>query len=790
MRYNVWYVINKTQAIIEFDKELFDEFSANREEKYIYMQTFDDNNIIEYNTIVINITKESAKRRIDIVSELYGIIPNEIRYKDNEQDLVFRFAKPFQKAGVMKIAKVLEQLYFASSRYFTFYEPDDIKDISESFLLTQNVYLAGDWIDNSRKQAINDVKNNDAIAESMLCNIDDVLKILKRHEKVDYDLSIVIWYGSVVDYVLRVLRSVEATYRFFSEHFGIEFMDTTDSMELYMNEWVWVISDGIVVSGDKLLIIDDKGNSKELTDFQISVHYKIRRKTWVSYVVSFIKMDAEVRHIEWPWSFSEQKIAEFVSSFWPFHISTSKKNLQVLHNMISTSLVPDITVYDKYGVNEYNGEKVIIFKDYVYCTEKKVAIPRLGWSKFYFIDWINGIKVEWKDGTDIDAMLVDKAPSLGTVVQHSYDEYRSVVKEVFKDISGDLLLMTASTWLGHMMFQPEKSCPMFFTTGITGSWKTTYAKYLCSFFGIKKPLSIEGTTPFPLRISLTLLNQLPLFLNEYRSKMSWAWEKISILKSLFDGTAFERGRKDLTIESHQFSAYVFMEWEELPESWATRSRSIIWKVKKSWQGNGSPEDILKENRELFWSFIYSYYRQAKKDVYFESLNEGAKIFRTPWIEMRILDNVSLLYASVMAFAPEHKEEYIKICKEILAKQMEDFEKNGTIAEIINIIGKYIGSRYAKIYVDGYNAVLSWNDILDFIERSRLTTELKAQSYRDHCEAFWIETWFFVVKNGDTFNQEESMIDWLRISMKDIDKRFLANPTMFNLWRDYNKVTQQ
>ena len=28
MRYNVWYVINKTQAIIEFDKELFDEWSV------------------------------------------------------------------------------------------------------------------------------------------------------------------------------------------------------------------------------------------------------------------------------------------------------------------------------------------------------------------------------------------------------------------------------------------------------------------------------------------------------------------------------------------------------------------------------------------------------------------------------------------------------------------------------------------------------------------------------------------------------------------------------------------
>ena len=43
----------------------------------------------------------------------------------------------------------------------------------------------------------------------------------------------------------------------------------------------------------------------------------------------------------------------------------------------------------------------------------------------------------------------------------------------------------------------------------------------------------------------------------------------------------------------------------------------------------------------------------------------------------------------MAFAPENKEEYIKTCHAILDKQMEDFSKNGTIAEIINIIGKYI-----------------------------------------------------------------------------------------------------
>lgn len=92
----------------------------------------------------------------------------------------------------------------------------------------------------------------------------------------------------------------------------------------------------------------------------------------------------------------------------------------------------------------------------------------------------------------------------------------------------------------------------------------------------------------------------------------------------------------------------------------------------------------------------------------------------------------------MAFAPERKLHFIEVCKEILKVQMDDFEKNGTIAEIVNIISKYLGYRYAKVYVDGYNIVLQWNDILDYIEKNRIVTELQANSYKDHCEAFGIE----------------------------------------------------
>lgn len=788
MRYNWGYVINKTQAIIEFDKKTFEEIAENRLEKYEYLQTFDDNNIVEYNTIIVNLQSEHSISRIDIVAQLYGVIPNEIRHEWTERDLIFRFQKPLQKAAVINIGKVLEQLYFSNVRYFTFYEPKKIERVSEEFIITTNVYSAWQWIDNSRKIAINDVKNIDAINESMLVDIDKAIAILKRSEKIDYWLWVIIGYGWIVDYVFRILKSIEATYRFFEEHFGIKFMDTTDAMELYMNEWVSIWAEWVMISGHDMLVIDDKGNAKPLTDFLITVHYKIRRKTWVNYIVSLIKWDIEVRHIEWTDSFSETKLCEFVSSLGPFHITPSKKNTQILHTMISESMVPDIIVLDKYGVNEYNWEKIIVFKDYIFCTETKLTIPRMAWNGFYFIDGINWVKIEGKEWQDIDTMLVDKAPSLGYVTQKKYNDYHSIIKEVFQDTAGDLILMTAATWISHMMFAPEKSCPMFFTTGITGSGKTTYAKYLCSFFGITKPMSIEGTTPFPLRISLTLLNKLPLFLNEYRSKMGSVTEKISILKSLFDGTAFERWRKDLSLESHTFSAFVFMEGEELPESGATRSRSIIWTVKKWGQWKVSAEDVLKDNRELFGSFIYSYMKNAKKDIYFDSINEGQKIFRSPGIEQRILDNVSLMYASVMAFAPENKEDYIKTCKVILQKQMDDFQSNGTVAEIINIIGKYIWSRFAKVYIDWYNIVLSWNDIVDFIERTRISTELKPDSYREHCEAFWIESWFFIVKNEDTFAQEETMIDWLRIPIDWIDKRFLCSPTVFKLWSSFNKVT--
>jgi hypothetical protein len=63
--------------------------------------------------------------------------------------------------------------------------------------------------------------------------------------------------------------------------------------------------------------------------------------------------------------------------------------------------------------------------------------------------------------------------------------------------------------------------------------------------------------------------------------------------------------------------------------------------------------------------------------------------------------------------------------------------------------------------------------------------LKLNNYRDHVEAFGIKTGFMTIHNDDVFNKGEMMVDWLRINMNWIDKRFLCNATVYQLYKSFN-----
>lgn len=79
--------------------------------------------------------------------------------------------------------------------------------------------------------------------------------------------------------------------------------------------------------------------------------------------------------------------------------------------------------------------------------------------------------------------------------------------------------------------------------------------------------------------------------------------------------------------------------------------------------------------------------------------EGRELFRGKNIEPRIVDNISLIYASCMAFDPTKKEYIIEILNKLLSEQQDDFDVNSTGQQFIKALGQYSSSRFSHIYTD-------------------------------------------------------------------------------------------
>jgi hypothetical protein len=77
---------------------------------------------------------------------------------------------------------------------------------------------------------------------------------------------------------------------------------------------------------------------------------------------------------------------------------------------------------------------------------------------------------------------------------------------------------------------------------------------------------------------------------------------------------------------------------------------VIWKTKASGRKNCNPLDIINNNKEILSSFQSSYISSTCKFDYDNELNYARKTFYKKGIENRILDNICVLYAGVMAFA--------------------------------------------------------------------------------------------------------------------------------------------
>ena len=294
MKY-IWYIFTRDQPIVEFNQDKFESAAAKIWERgYEYIQTFNHNDIIAYNTIVIEWYEQD---RIDVVRGLYWIFPWQIRERDWEYHAIFRFLVPIQKKAVTRIGECLAEMYGWNYQYHTFFQK------TSTILETDNECYTNPQ---AIVQYFDEVFYSDSVNHVAEKYVNENVKITELQELLpgmmllcDEHLNIAVWYGKPFKTVFAAMSfSLNATYTFFNKHFAAWFK--TDDNKQYLN-WVVIKTHELVEHDGWLASMDDKGNYKWVTDFIIRVHYKIKKPEWdVWYIVRLTNKYGETTdYIEW-----------------------------------------------------------------------------------------------------------------------------------------------------------------------------------------------------------------------------------------------------------------------------------------------------------------------------------------------------------------------------------------------------------------------------------------------------------------------------------------------------------
>lgn len=789
---NIGYALSPRQTVIEFDESQFVKaINVTKSPTPIaYEQIFVWNDIVEYTTIVMTGTSETFKRRVGEIGDLYGLKPAIVQ--NNNTECLYRLSKRVSKPMFKRIAQTMERLLQGEHKvYRTYGLADEYETTEHKSIDIAKVIAISEWIKDKDTLTISDVRNDTLLPIVVTYDVHEVVNKIDITQAVDDFIGIVIGYGSTFTYVMKKFGNIELVYRFFNEHFNTGFNCSMYSVDQYVNEWVSIQRTGIIESGGWYVTLTDEGKAIPMTDFHIRVHYKLMRANGdIAYIVSFIGSDREVKHLEWLLSYSPQKLAEYVNRNGNFHINPTAKTVNTLHEMISGASVPEIHAYNKYGRAEYEGRDIIIYGDYVYDTTHKKAYARTEGTNFYFFDNVNGIMVESRNNKSMASVIGEDVVKLGNIHQTvTYKDLYNVTSAIYADASAHMILLYALSMTAYAAFKPINENPVYFVTGVTGTGKSTFSSILMSIFGVKKPVNIETTTVLPLLMDLVAYDSLPVFYTEFRTRMNYATEKTGIIKAVFDQWVFSRGKRDMSVDRYVFSSTVFIEWEELPKSGATRTRSIIHTTKH--KGRRAEvntlfiKKLMKNQGHILSSLQYSFLDLVSEELYLEKYQEGQERYMKRWdVEPRILANIALLYAAWASFAPDYEEDIAKCLDELLSGQVKDFQENGTSAEIVKQITKYVGYKFAKIYIKHFDIIFQWSDIEEYITKNRLELELSVDTYKLHLEASWFEVGYFEVYDSDEIDKEEILVHWIKINIGKCPKDFFYNKDIYKLFKKY------
>lgn len=794
MKFYWGYAPTPTSAKIISDREIFLwHMKAMGKVGCEFLHFFDDNEITSYQTVVIAWFGDAFYARVREVEDIFGMSPIEVRYVENQMHAIYSLSRKVNQATWKMCSQTMAELLWGSYQEYTFFSllSGSKYENPSSVVIIEKIMELHSYLFNDNAE-VHDAVNQILIPTANSVAISDVIQASWVPAAYDEVTNIAIWYGKPFQMMMSLLKSVDWVLKFFNEHFKIGFTLKTAGMESYMVHGVTGMMPGIIEYNGGYGVESKQNGIIQITDFTIKVHYKYISDKDVSYVISLInKSGKKAEHITWKNSVSETTVTEMIQKLGNFHFLTPKKEYIIkIHSMISSVEVPTITAIRHYGRSKFKWNDILILKNGVYDISRKRWFPKEDDSEFYFMEWTDGFVLRTHEGSPVSSIIWWMVSSNVSTAVNTADKFIEIFQPLYKDITGDMLVLTACCYLGYALYGEDQNCPLFAAYGGTWSGKTTYSSFLQKLLGIyEKPMTFEsGTTTYAMLRKMTHISHLPLMCSEFRSWADGMVEKLAIFRSLYDRSNISKGRIDQTLVQYNLVSTFFMEWEELPEDGAVRSRFVHKMLARRFRVDGiNVEKLVELKKNIIDSFVNSYFTLSTREKYFEAINEWEELFRDNKIEPRIIHNAIMMYAGFITFAPDKKDYAIDILKKVIAQQQHDFEDNGTAQQILKVVSRYLSTRFSKIYIVRQDVIFAWNDIVDYIEKNRIKMTLGLDAYRDHLIWLWFQEWLYDVEyDGDFWMKEWMLIDGFKIHISKCPRELQVKKEVYSLAKNYEK----
>jgi energy-coupling factor transporter ATP-binding protein EcfA2 len=277
-------------------------------------------------------------------------------------------------------------------------------------------------------------------------------------------------------------------------------------------------------------------------------------------------------------------------------------------------------------------------------------------------------------------------------------DYKTTIQKIVANFKNDSIKICIG-WIVANFFLNEvskqfHSFPFLFLVGRRMSGKTTLARWLVSFTGIRSSgKSITGTSQVGIARYLSYYSSLPVWFDEYRNEAK-IHNKDSFLRNVYDRQGSGKGTKTgIGTREEIIRGSILLSGEETPLDNALLTRSIVVRLAKREMKENDIYFELQKQMNKFSKLAYDVLlkRESLAKKFMNNVNE-CMIFLCKEYELdqRIALNYAIAGCGYMILFGED-DEFV----EYLAKHAVEDKTQKDSEQVINIFFGILGSLHAK-----------------------------------------------------------------------------------------------